>query len=100
VTRVNLTLLALAAACALGVVTSQHRARQLFTDLENEQAVAKKLEEERTQLQLESSTWATHKRVEAIASKGLAMKLPDAASTVVVDIRGAAPQGDPKEGRR
>ena len=99
-TRVNLVLLALATACALGVVTSQHRARQLFADLESEQAVAKKLEEERTQLQLEQGTWATSKRVEAIAAKGLGMKLPDAASTVVVNTRGAAPQGDTKEGRR
>ena len=98
-TRLNLALLALAALCALGVVTSQHRARQLFADLESQQSVAKKLEEERTQLQLEQSTWATHKRVEAVAAKNLGMKLPDAASTVVVSVRGAAPE-ERKEGRR
>ena len=98
--RTNLALLALAAVCALGVVTSQHRARQLFTDLENEQATGKKLEEEWTQLQLEQGTWATHKRVESVAAKSLGMRLPDAASTVVIGARGALPDAQPKEGRR
>jgi len=82
--RVNLLLLALAVACALGVVTAQHQARKLFVDLEGEQAAQKKLAEEWTQLQLEQSTWATHKRIEAIASRSLGMRLPDANSTVVI----------------
>ena len=51
--RINFILLALLIACALGVITSQHHARQLFTDLENEQAATKKLAEEWTQLQIE-----------------------------------------------
>ena len=79
-------LLFLVIACALGVITSQHRARKLFIDLETEQAAAKKLDEEHTQLRLEQSTWATNKRVESIASRQLGMKLPDAASTVVVTL--------------
>ena len=78
-TKVNLLLLALLVACALAVVTSQHQARKLFSDLEGEQAVAKRLDEEFTQLQLEQSTWATNKRVEALASKSLGM--PRARST-------------------
>jgi cell division protein FtsL len=84
--RVNALLLALAIVCALSVITSQHQARKLFNDLEGEQAVAKKLGEEWTQLQLEQSTWATHKRVEAVASKQLGMRLPDPATTVVVTL--------------
>lgn len=79
-------LLLLVIACALAVITSQHRARKLFIELETEQATAKKLDEELTQLQLEQGTWATHKRVEAVASSKLGMRLPDAASTVVVTI--------------
>ena len=71
---------------AMGVVTSQHRARKYFNDLEVGQAQAKKLDEELGQLQLEQSTWATHKRLEAVASKELGMRLPDAASTVVVTV--------------
>ena len=83
-TRVSFALLALLVACAMGVITSQHQARKRFTELESEQATARRLDEEYTQLQLEQGTWATHKRVEAVASRQLGMKLPDAQSTVVV----------------
>ena len=82
--RLNLILLALVIACALGVITSQHHARKLFNDLENEQTTGKKLGEEWTQLQLEQSTWATHKRIEGLASKSLGMRMPDATTTVVL----------------
>ena len=86
--RMNAILLLLVIACALAVITSQHRARKLFVELESEQAAAKKLDEELTQLQLEQGTWATHKRVEAVAASRLGMRLPDAASTVIVTIDG------------
>jgi cell division protein FtsL len=82
-------LLLLVIVCALGVITSQHHARKLFNDLELEQAASKKLAEEWTQLQLEQSTWATNKRVEAIASKQLGMQLPDAKSTVIINANGS-----------
>ena len=82
--RLNLILLAFVVVLALGVITSQHQARKLFVALESEQGAAKKLEEEWTQLQLEQSTWATHKRVEALASKSLGMRLPDSASAVIL----------------
>jgi cell division protein FtsL len=84
--RANLLLLALVIACALGVITAQHHARKVFAELEGEQAAAQKLETEWTQLQLEQGTWATNKRVEAVASKRLGMRTPDAASTVVVTL--------------
>jgi cell division protein FtsL len=84
--RANAILLALVIVCALGLITSQHQARKLFNDLENEQVAAKKLDEEWTQLQLEQGTWATHKRVEAVASKQLGMRLPDPTTTVVVTL--------------
>ena len=79
-------LLALAIACALGVITSQHRARKLFGELEAEQAAAKKLDEEYTQLQLEQGAWATHKRVESVASRNLGMRLPDPSNTVILTV--------------
>ena len=82
--RLNILLLALVIACALGVITSQHQARKRFIELEGEQAVTKKLGEEWTQLQLEQSTWATNKRIEALASKSIGMRLPDPSTTVVV----------------
>ena len=85
-TRVNILLLVLVIVSAMGVVTSQHKARKLFGDLDHEQAAAKKLNEDYTRLQLEQSTWSTHKRVEAVASRELGMRLPDASTTVVVTL--------------
>ena len=87
--RLNLLLLVVVVACAIGVITAQHRARKLFHDLEGEQATATKLDTEWTQLQLEQGTWATHKRVEQVAVKRLGMHAPDAATTVVVAIEEA-----------
>jgi len=84
--RVSLVLLAILVACALGVVTSQHRARKLFSDLETEQAAARKLVTEHSQLQIEQGTWATHTRVEQVATKRLGMRPPDASSTVVLKL--------------
>ena len=88
--RVNALLLAMVIAAALGVITSQHKARKLFNDLEAEQAATKRLGEEWSQLQLEQGTWATHKRVEAIASKQLGMRMPDASNTVIIGADGSA----------
>jgi cell division protein FtsL len=91
--RVNALLLALVMLCAIGVITSQHRARKVFGELEAEQATAKRLDEEFTQLRLEQSTWATNKRVEAVASKDLGMRLPEPDTTVIVTLDSRAPAG-------
>ena len=82
--RFNMILMMIAVICALGVVTSQHRARKLFQDLENEQERARQLDVEYGQLQLEMSTWATHPRIEKIARERLHMVVPDAAGRVVI----------------
>jgi len=79
--RFNMILLLIVVVCALGVVTSQHRARKLFQDLESEQERARQLDVEYGQLQLEMSTWATHPRVEKIARDRLRMVSPDALTT-------------------
>ena len=76
--RFNMILLLIAVVCALGVVTSQHRARKLFQELEAEQERAKVLDVEFGQLQLELSTWATPTRIEKIARDRLKMRTPDA----------------------
>ncbi len=76
--RINLILLALLTACALGLVTSQDKTRKLFAELEHEQEQAKQLDVEWGQLQLEQSTWAMHARVEKIARERLHMSVPDA----------------------
>jgi cell division protein FtsL len=78
VAKLNLLLLAVLVACALGLVTSQHRARKYFSQLEHEQARARELDIEHGRLQLEASTWALHPRVERIAASTLGMRAPDA----------------------
>ncbi len=78
-TKVHLLLLAVVIACALGVVTSQHEARKLFVELQNEKDRAQQMEVEWGQLRLEQSTWAMPARVEKIATMKLQMQLPKSA---------------------
>jgi cell division protein FtsL len=80
--RVNLILLAAVVACALLVVTSQHKARKLYVELQKEQELTKRLEDEWGQLQLEQSTWAMHARIEKIASTRLMMRAPSRTQVV------------------
>ena len=75
--KLNLLLLAVLVACALGLVTSQHRSRKQFSDLEREQARARELDVDYGRLQLEASTWGLHQRVEKIAIGTLGMRVPD-----------------------
>lgn len=83
-TRLNLLLFAALIACALALVSSQHQARKLYVQLEREQELAKQLEVEWGQLQLEQSTWATHARIENIATRQLNMRVPPANRIQVV----------------
>ena len=84
VTRLNLILALILISCALGVVTSQHKARKLFVELQKEQELTTQLDVEWGQLQLEQSTWATHARIEKIAGSTLQMRLPDAKRIQVI----------------
>jgi len=77
VAKLNLLLLAVLVACAIGLVTSQHQARTLFSALEREQARARELDIDYGRLQLEASTWGLHQRVEKIATGTLGMRAPD-----------------------
>jgi cell division protein FtsL len=82
--KVNLILLGIVIACALMLVTSQHQARKLYVELQKEQELAKQLEIEWGQLQLEQSTWAMHARIEKIAARSLRMRVPPASRIQVV----------------
>lgn len=81
--RLNLILLIFSLCCALGTVTSQHKARKLFQALEKEQEQTRQLDVEFDQLQLELSTWATSPRIEKIAREKLRMR-PAGKSAVMV----------------
>jgi cell division protein FtsL len=62
--------------CALSVVTSQHKARKLFIELQKQKEQAQQMDVEWGKLRLEQSTWATPARVEQVAVKKLQMQLP------------------------
>jgi len=89
-TRLNLLLIVVLTACALGLVTSQHQARKLFGELEQEQERSRQLGVEYGQLQLEATTWAVHARVERIAGRQLHMRVPDTKRLQIVRPKGAA----------
>jgi len=76
--RLNAVLAGILMLCALALVTSQHKARKLFVELQQQQDQARQLEVEYGQLQLEQSTWAMHSRVEKIAANNLQMRVPPA----------------------
>ena len=72
----NVLLLVAVVLCALSVVTSQHKARKLYIELQKQKELAQQMDVEWGQLQLEQSTWATPARAEKIAARQLQMQLP------------------------
>ncbi len=85
-TRLNMILLAALIGCALSVVTSQHKARKFFMELQSLQDGERKLDQEWRELQIESQTLGTGKFIEQKASRDLAMTVPDAKKTVILTI--------------
>lgn len=83
-TRLNLILFFALMFSALGIVNSQHKARNLYIALEQSNQMAKQIEQEYGQLQLEQSTWAMHSRIEQIAAQQMQMQVPDAKRIQVV----------------
>ena len=79
--------------CALSMVTSKHKARKLYIELQKEKEQAQKTEVEWGQLQLEQSTWATPALVEKIALQQLQMQLPQSGQVrfIRVDNGGVKP---------
>ena len=76
-TRLNLILFAVLIISALSLVTSQHKSRKLYFELQQQQEAAKLYETEWSQLQLEQSTWAMHSKLEQVATDLLHMHVPD-----------------------
>jgi cell division protein FtsL len=71
--RLNLLVTTLLVLCALSLVNAQYQARQLFIELERAQAMARQLDIEWAQLQLDQSTLGKHARIEANARRDLNM---------------------------
>ena len=89
-TRLNILLLLVLIGCALSVVTSQHKARQFFIELQVEQESERKLDSEWRELQIESQTQGAGRRIEQKAARELGMGQPDAKKTVIVVLDGSA----------
>jgi cell division protein FtsL len=85
-TKLNLILFFTLIAISVGVITSQHKARKLYFELEQQQDMTKNYETEFGQLQLEQSTWAMHSRIEELASQKLNMQVPEAKRIQVISL--------------
>jgi cell division protein FtsL len=99
VTRVNIVIGVLLLACAFGLVTSQHRARRLFIDVERAHARAQQLEVQWDQLQLEQTGLAKSSLIDAKARRDLGMQPPTADRTLHMSIDVLA-QARAREARR
>ena len=71
-------------ASAAGAVYCEHRARELFIQLEALNAQRDNLQIEWGQLQLEQSAWSSHAFVERVANTRLHMAMPPPQNIVVV----------------
>jgi len=71
-------------ASAAGAIYCEHRARELFIQLEALNARRDNLQIEWGQLQLEQSAWSSHAFVERVASTRLHMAMPAPQSIEVV----------------
>ena len=91
----NALLLAAVVICALSVVTSQHKARKLYIELQKQKELAQQMDVEWGQLQLEQSTWAMHSRIEKIAGTYLQMRVPESSRIQVVPVDVPKQEGRP-----
>lgn len=62
---------------AVAVIYTKHESRKLFIALEQLTIERDELNIEWGQLQIEQSTWATHARIEKVASAELSLARPD-----------------------
>ena len=70
---------------ALALVYTKHDSRRLFVELETLTQERDELNIEWGQLQIEQSTWATHARIEQVATDDLALVRPIASEIFVIE---------------
>ena len=70
---------------ALALVYTKHESRRLFVELESLTHERDDLNIEWGQLQIEQSTWATHARIEQVATDDLALVRPVASEIYVIE---------------
>lgn len=80
--------IALALVCvvtAIALVYTKHESRKLFVELERLSDERDELNIEWGQLQIEQSTWATHARIEQVATRDLRLSRPAPAEIYVIE---------------
>jgi cell division protein FtsL len=70
---------------ALALVYTKHESRKLFVELETLTQQRDDLNIEWGQLQIEQSTWATHARIEQVATDNLSLVRPVATEIFVIE---------------
>jgi cell division protein FtsL len=70
---------------AMAVIYTKHESRRLFVDLEQLTTDRDELNIEWGQLQIEQSTWATHARIEKVATEDLALVRPKSTEIYVIE---------------
>ena len=70
---------------AMALVYTRHESRKLFIELEQLTTERDELNIEWGQLQIEQSTWATHARIERLATEELSLTRPVATEIFVIE---------------
>ena len=70
---------------AIALVYTKHESRKLFVELETLTHERDELNIEWGQLQIEQSTWATHARIEQVATDDLSLVRPVASEIYVIE---------------
>jgi cell division protein FtsL len=94
--RLNFLVGLLLLVAALSLVTSQHRARKLFIELERAQSASRQLEVEWGELRLEQTQLAKHSLIDAAARRELKMSPVTPSRTLYL---GGAAGGAPEAAR-
>jgi len=70
---------------AIAMVYTKHESRKQFVELEKLTTERDELNIEWGQLQIEQSTWATHARIERVASEELSLVRPKSTEIYVIE---------------
>ncbi len=70
---------------AIALIYTKHESRKLFVELETLTHQRDDLNIEWGQLQIEQSTWATHARIEQVATDDLSLVRPTSAEIFVIE---------------
>ena len=70
---------------SIALVYTKHESRKLFVELEGLTQQRDELNIEWGQLQIEQSTWATHARIERVATDDLSLVRPESSEIYVIE---------------